>query len=106
MTPVPIDVAALRRLLDAYQSWLVSSSACDGPRDDWRDALVANAPALLRAVEERDALLAEKGVFKFGIVSYPVPDKGEFPTSVEVWEFDTGRTMAFVPAIRRAKEPQ
>ena len=54
MTTAPIDVAALRRLLDDYDH--DAESAVDHLKV--LDALLEAAPALLRAVEERDALLA------------------------------------------------
>lgn len=58
MTTDKIDVAALRRLLDEHSEWQASTDPTPKSNHRLLDAFAKDGPALLRAVEERDALLA------------------------------------------------
>jgi hypothetical protein len=58
-----LDIPALRKLLTDYREWLSDDNPTRpwDPRLDFQEALLASAGALLRAAEERDALLAACG---------------------------------------------
>ena len=88
MTPAPIDVAALRRLLDR---------ADDDNLADYEPAQ-KSLDALLRAVEERDALLAACDAKNALLACYRI---GKSPSDALQKRLDKANE-----AIRRAKEPQ
>jgi len=107
---VTLDLPALRKLLADYREWLSDDNPTRpwDPRLDFQEALLASAGALLRAAEERDALLAAATVVAqwFGHPSgcawkLAQQDMVAVPRS----QCDCG-VFAMIDAIRLAKEPR
>lgn len=94
-----LDLPALRKLLADYREWQAGTDPMPHTHDRLSNALVANAPALLRAAEERDALLAAAEA----VVPH-LPSLDSAPRITKVAHIEA--TRALLDAIRLAKEPR